>query len=526
MTLDEEVVKKWRGIDPAPPHSGIGYSELDGYIQDIESICPGTQAKLEKVLTQPKAQAEIALSAWERKDFEQARRALHMLLIWDPDRRRLIRADRAIAAASNWLAQVNQGAGAAEPFYEYVTRVELAGWGLRNHVGPAAWLDMTLDALKRLRKGTRQADLIMDHPHILNEIPWLNEYRSREALSLPRSRPLRLEREVVNTGVSGLISGMVEGKLGKDKDLHLIESLDTWAPEARGSSARVFAGHLRSQAGQPVTAAIKIIRPDAMEYALPLFREEAGILTRLRDVPGVTPLLECGYVRLRSGMAFPGEEDHAAAGHLRGEIIRFGVEETQNYLASMERYLVQSWLPYLAIVQRDQEHNLIKYCDAGYTHGWFLPLRESLLLAIQICDILQNAHDRNIMYRDHKILHYYWDLQSNGVVMIDWNIAKRQPQGLSDAEAQFDVVQFGARALHHILTGRPASGSLPLGPNRPEEIESSAMSYPVNWTFDDERLPNQVKEIVEQVLNQGYTHFKDLRNDLASVYQQIPDAAG
>ena len=165
----------------------------------------------------------------------------------------------------------------------------------------------------------------------------------------------------------------------------------------------------------------------------------------------------------------------------------------------------------------------MKYCDAGYTHGWFLPLRESLLLAIQICDILQSAHDRNIVYRDHKILHYYWDPESRGVVMIDWNIAKRQSQGLSDAERQFDLVQFGARALHHILTGRPAPGALPLGPNRPEEIEHASLNYSVNWTYDDERLPNQVKEILEQVLDQGYAQIKDLRVDLVQVYQQIPE---
>ena len=177
----------------------------------------------------------------------------------------------------------------------------------------------------------------------------------------------------------------------------------------------------------------------------------------------------------------------------------------------MDRQLAQGWLPYLALVKRDQEQNLMKYCDAGYTHGWFLPLRESLLLAIQICDILQSAHDRNIVYRDHKILHYYWDPESGGVVMIDWNIAKRQSQGLSDAERQFDLVQFGARALHHILTGRPAPGALPLGPNRPEEIEHASMNYSVNWTYDDERLPNQVKEILEKVLDQGYAQIRNLR---------------
>jgi serine/threonine protein kinase len=264
------------------------------------------------------------------------------------------------------------------------------------------------------------------------------------------------------------------------------------------------------------------MRPDRVEYALPLFREEAQILTLLRDVPGITPLIECGFIRLENVKDFPSDESHAQVEHLRGGVVRFGVEETQNFLASTERYLAQDWLPYLALVRRQQEHNLLKYCDAGYTHGWFLPLREGLLLAIQICDILQNAHDRNIVYRDHKILHYYWEPHSHGVVMIDWNIAKRQPQGLSDAERLFDVVQFGARALHHILTGRPAAGALPMGPNRPEEIEQSALSYPVNWTFDDERLPNRVKEIIEGALNQGYTQLRDLRGDLAEVYTQIP----
>jgi serine/threonine protein kinase len=174
-------------------------------------------------------------------------------------------------------------------------------------------------------------------------------------------------------------------------------------------------------------------------------------------------------------------------------------------------------------MKRNHQHNLLGYCDAGHTRGWFLPLRESLLLAIQICDILQIAHDRNIAYRDHKILHYYWDPATHGVELIDWNIAKRYTEGLTDAERQFDLVQFGARALHHILTGRPAPGALPLGPNQPEEIERASLNYAVNWTYDDERLPVRVKELLEQVLNQGYTQVRDLRLDLVQVYQQVPD---
>ncbi len=520
--FDEEVVKKWKEIDPAPPNSGIGYRDIEGVIEDIETILPGTQENLGKVLTQPKAQAEIVLNAWEHKDFETASQALRRLLLWDPNRRRLLQADRAIAMASQWLLDIRNGAKSDEPFYDYLISVELAGRNLRNRVGPAPWLDVILDALKRLRKGFRPADLIMEHPEISDEMPWLNEFRSREILSLPRTHALALDRDETVSRQVKTVTGVKEGILGPDSDLLLGEPLDTWAPEARGSSARVFAGQLRYRTNKQLPSAIKIMRPDQDEYALPLFKEEAHILSMLGDVPGVTPLVECGFLRLEDEMDFPSDESQAPAAHLRGELIRYGVEEVQNFLVAMEGQMARGWLPYLALVKRDQQHNLMKYCDAGYNRGWFLPLRESLLLAIQICDILQIAHDRKITYRDHKILHYYWHPDSHGVVMIDWNIAKRHSQGLSEAERQFDLAQFGARALHHILTGRPATGALPLGPNRPEEIEHASLSYPVNWTYDDERLPIRVKEIMQQVLNQGYTLMRDLRADLIQVYQQVP----
>ena len=520
--FDEEVVKKWKEVEPAPPNSGVGYADIDGLIEGIHAILPDAREQLDKALAQPRAQAEIVLSAWERKDFETARQALRRLLLWDPYRRRLLQADRSLEAAPRWLSQVRKGAGKDEPFHDFLTSAELAGRGLRNRVGAAEWLDLILDSLKRLRKGVGAVDLIMEHPQIANEIPWLHEFQSREVLALPRSRLLTLERDGAAPARVKTVAGVVEGRLGLDLDLHLGEPLDTWMAEARGSSARVFAGNVRDRASRLSSLAIKIMRPDRLEYALPLFKEEAHILSLLRDVPGVTPLVECGFIRLEPGMSLPGDESQATAAHLSGELIRYGAEEAQNFLTSLEGQSAGGWLPYLALVRRDHQHNLVKYCDLGYTHGWFLPLREGLLLGIQICDILQIAHDRNIAYRDHKILHFYWEPVSHGVVAIDWNIAKRHAQGISDSERQFDLVQFGARALHHILTGRPAIGALPLGPNQPEEIENASLSYPVNWTYDDERLPVRLKEILEQVLNGGYAQIRDLRADLVQVYEQAP----
>ena len=520
--VNEEIIKKWKELEPSPPHSGIGYTAVDSLMGQIDGLLPGWREKIENSLTQPKAQVDLVLNAWEQKDFELARRGLRTVLIWDPDRTRLLTAERAIGSAPQWLARLRRGAAKDEPFYDYLTSVELAGRTLRNQVGPAKWLDETLEALKRLRRGTRSVDLLIEYPEIMHELPWLNEYQSREILSLPNTRPLTLERDHVVYSQDYQAAGVVEAKFGSNQTMLFGEPLDTWMPEARGSSARVFAGDVYNGRKQPLSLAFKIMRPDQVDYALPLFVEEIQILTMLRDVPGVTPLVECGYLKLDEGQALPSDESHASAKMLSGDVIRYGVEQAQNFLASMDRQLSVGWLPYLALVRRNPEYNLLRYCDASYTHGWFLPLRESLLLALQICDILQFAHDRNIVYRDHKILHYYWDPGTHGVMMIDWNIAKRQPQGLADADKQFDLVLYGARGLHHIFTGRSAQGSLPLGPNRPDEIEHASTNYPVNWTYDDERLPNQLRTILERTLNQGYTQVSDLRQDLLEIYQQLP----
>ena len=521
-TVREEIIKKWKEIEPCPPNSGIGYTEVDSLIDPIEALLPGSREKVEKSMTQPKAQVDLVLNAWGQKDFELARRGLRSILVWDPDRARLFTAEKAIGAAPQWLARIRKGAGKDEPFYDYLTSVELAGRTLRNQVGPSKWLDDSLEAFKRLRKGTRSVDLMIEYPEIMQELPWLNEYQSREILSLPHTHPLTLERDNVRYSPAHITEGVVEGKFGHKESMALAEPLDTWTPEARGSSARVFSGNLRNLSKHPLSLAFKIIRPDQLDYALPLFIEETQILTMLRDVPGITPIVECGFIKIENGQALPSDESHASAEQLSGQVIHYGVEQAQNFLASMDRQLSVGWLPYLALVRRNPEHNLLRYCDASYTHGWFLTLRESLVLSLQICDILQFAHDRNIVYRDHKILHYYWDTAAHGVTMIDWNIAKRQPQGLSDAEKQFDLVQFGARGLHHIFTGRPAQGSLPLGPNMPEDIEKASTHYPVNWTYDDERLPNQLRTILEQALNQGYTQIREIRKDLLGIYQQLP----
>jgi serine/threonine protein kinase len=208
---------------------------------------------------------------------------------------------------------------------------------------------------------------------------------------------------------------------------------------------------------------------------------------------------------------------------MRGRVQRFGPDSVHNFLGDLEKRASAGWIPYLALEKMERQDNLLLLTDTGHTRGRFLPLLESLVIAQQICDILEVAHTRSIVYRDHKILHYYWQSRYNGVFMIDWNVAKRYPGGLSAAEIQFDLVQFGARSLHYIFTGRPAPGALPMGPNRPEEIEAANSSYTAQWTYDDQRLPQDIKDLLEAILSGAYDSARRLREDLNTIYKKLSE---
>ncbi len=510
--LREEVIKKWRQTEPDPPFAGVDYAEVDHVAESLAVLLPGANQALQAALEQPRAQARIVIDAWARRDFDAARLGLRGILLWDPDRRRLLTADRMILSAPYWLDQLSLGPHPGQDISDFVTQLELDGREIRNLVGPAPWLDNALEALMRLRRGAYPSDLLIERPELANDLPWLNHFRSRPSATT-RPRPVNLER-TPSAHPEPILRGIRQVRFGADQEVLLAEPLDTWAPEARGSSARVFLGFLRSESGHLRQAAVKIMRGDRPDYALPLFMEETRILTLMRDVPGISPLLESGYIRPDAPLKLPSDDRHTDLRSLRGEIQRFGVNETRKFFVSLQARVQEGWLPYLALERRSPEENLMALCDAGHTGGRFLPVEEALRMAIQICEILEIAHKRNIVYRDHKILHYYWLEDYNGIFVIDWNVARFHPKGLADEETQFDLVQFGARALHHILTGRTAPGALPLGPTRPEEIEQASHTYNVQWTYDDQRLPYELRLVIERTLVGDYTQAAELKADL------------
>ncbi len=509
-----QVIHAWVQLEPLPPYSTLAYTDLEQMINEIEQCLPRAGDELLSALEPARSQVRKLLESWGRKEFITARRDLRQTLLFDPDRRRLLRADQALQLAPDWLQRLQSGPRPGEKLTDYVTTLEYEGRELRNQVGPAGWLDGALEALKAIRRGTWPGDLLADQLVLAGEMPWLRRFERAETIR----RLFQPNQPNLNPLPS--IQGVREARFGPESEISFTEPLDAWIPEARGSSARVYLGNYRSGNGEQREAAIKIMRMDKADYALPLFREEVQVLSIMRDVPGVTRMLECGFLWMGDPPELPPDHNLGAIQAMKGEALRIGPDAADQYLDLLDARVREGWTPYLLVERRQREDNLLLLCDASLNRGTFLPVQDLLFMSIQICDLLEAAHQRNVVYRDHKILHYYWLAEQNGIYLIDWNVARYHPEGLTPMDIHMDLVQLGARGLHHVLTGRTAPGALPLGPTRPEDIEHADESYHAQWTYDDQRLSPQVRIILEQLLAGSYISASDLKDDLKRAYME------
>ena len=515
----DDLLQKWVQVDPAPPGADISYRSLELFLDQLQTILPrwGMDAvvrlkPLRSALSQPQAQTTILLDTWNARGLQTARKLLRQLLLWDPDRLRVLRADQAIQKAQQWQEEVRQGPQKSEKLAEYALRMEHTARQLRSQVGPAAWIDSPLDLFTRLRVGEKPGDLLIESPSLKDEFPWLKYYERK--VSEVKEQPPQPKVPPPSTKPADILS-LRDGLLGQGQDIFLDEALDIWVPEARGSSARVFSSTLKQRNGKSRQVAMKIMRPEKAEYALPLFWEEVQVLSLVSDLQGVSGWLECGFLLLDHHQSLPSDAIAEKASHLSGRLLRFGKHEVNLFQEELVPRVEAGWLPYLLLEVRPLNENLLLLCDEGQTRGSYLPVDTGVQMAVQICGILESVHARNIVYRDHKILHYYRDFASQKIAMIDWNVAKWHPEGLSEAEIQVDLVQFGARALHHILTGRPAPGALPVGPTRPDEIEMAPVQYSPAWTYDDtRRISVELRKILSDVLSGHYTSASHLGEDL------------
>lgn len=315
---------------------------------------------------------------------------------------------------------------------------------------------------------------------------------------------------------------MQAGKLGQDQDIFLTNSLDTWDGEVRGSSARVFLGTYRYSNGNKRQAAFKFMRPPETEdlnndderekfknYCRNMFVEEAPILYQLREVSGVMRMFGLGFLKLGNALEIPSDLKPGIGRHLVGELLRLEPEETETYLKQFDAKLAEGWFPYLLLERFRRENNLLLLCDKHRNRGHYFPLQKGLRCAVQACEILQTAHKNKIVYRDHKIVHYYWDDERQHLAMIDWNVAKRHPGGLSQYDINHDLVQFASRALHYILLGRLAPGALDTN-SRTEEVEQAPVFYQTEFSYQDRKHLKGTRGLLEDALSGKYHSAESL----------------
>lgn len=314
---------------------------------------------------------------------------------------------------------------------------------------------------------------------------------------------------------------MQEGLLGEAKEICLTDSLDTWYVRARGSSARVFKGTVRRSNGYRRSIAIKFMRPDEIAYAKPMFIKEVAILHALSDVLGVMQMIELGYIAFDNPQDIPPDTADGNGRQLTGKVFRYSPDETKQFLGSFEDCIETGWLPYLGLRRSHHQNNLLVLSDKDLTRGNFFPVKEGLKVAYQACEILEQTHSRNIVYRDHKIIHYYWDAGQQQVTMIDWNAGELYPAGVSESAVHHDLVLFAASALHYIFTGRRHLDAPEVGPTRPEQLENSPDHYEPRWQYSDrKRLSEDVRALLAKALGGAFQTAHELKQDIASLIEE------
>ena len=316
---------------------------------------------------------------------------------------------------------------------------------------------------------------------------------------------------------------MIESRLGEQQEFRLTEALDQWVPMAGGHSARVFLGFLK-EGQRSRQRAVKVMRPTMTIKAPPVFLEEVKILNVMNNVPGVTKMVEMGFLKIENMNEFPDDTNGANAHSLQGIAHRYGLNELSIFISGLYERVAEGCLPYIALEKRQfpsrREKNLLTLYDLGYSKGKPLSVNQAIHMAAQICDILDVAHNRNIWYRDHKILHYSWHIQHERIYVFDLNVSKLEPRGLSEDHRRFDIVHFAARVLFHMFTGDTHPDALMLGATRPDEIENAPDQYAVEWNFDArERLSAEIRTVLEDALKGKYHQASALKKALLACVQ-------
>ncbi|MCC6894039.1 MAG: hypothetical protein IT321_14545 [Anaerolineae bacterium] len=151
--------------------------------------------------------------------------------------------------------------------------------------------------------------------------------------------------------------------------------------------------------------------------------------------------------------------------------------------------------------------------DAVYElaqHEARLPELEMLVIVDSLLDLLQAAHNQDIVYNDVDAKHLFWDRDGYKLKVIDWGNAvflegdEMTPQGIS---RQSDVFQVG-ELLYFIVTGG----------GRADTPRDAGEDFTLDFGRDTERLSPRLKTIISKATHPNaklrYKNIADLRKAL------------
>lgn len=190
------------------------------------------------------------------------------------------------------------------------------------------------------------------------------------------------------------------------------------------------------------------------------FINEAELLTRLADNPHVVALIDCGYVAAQD------EVPQA------GQIVSFG-RDVAGFARAMIDYSERHWRPYLVMPSLPRTHSLFYLMKPSQQAArWRLPTEEGLALAIQFAQVLQMAHQQNIVYLDHKLEHVYWD--GVNLTLIDLNSSRQLDNRTTQADYfRMDVHNLCVGVLYSVFTGlSPVNAPLKAQPGSLAQVEA------------------------------------------------------
>ncbi|GAB1420153.1 hypothetical protein MASR2M15_02350 [Anaerolineales bacterium] len=283
------------------------------------------------------------------------------------------------------------------------------------------------------------------------------------------------------------------------------QPIDTFA---LGHYARVFnADQLETGA----SVAFKVMRAEhlnsdgELRWEYRAFANEAEILMALAESPHTVKLLECGFVS---------SEEEAPT---KGKIERMGLD-VANFSRSLSRYSYEAWRPYLVLEELPRSNNLF-YLMKPSSPGtrWRLPSEEGLSLALQFANLLRTAHEKNIVYLDHKLEHVYWD--GVHLQIIDFN-SSQQLSGKTGLEMQKakDIHNLCVGILYPIFTGMtPQKTALLPQPGSFSEVQERYTDI-TSLDFNMEpSLSTALQELLQSGARQGIANVTQFIDALQAV---------